>query len=106
MSHDYKRLGVKNNSRSQMSQGYKRLSTICKRYKVQGYKRLTVTNLSWLLKWPIFMQTGKIGTGKNTKSLFFLLGLRTCFESKKFLSNSCPELRYHFFQPAKFVKGQ
>ena len=58
------------------------------------------------IKWPIFRQTGKIGTGKNTKSLFFLLGWRTCFESKKFLSNSCPELRYHFFQPAKFVKGQ
>ena len=41
-----------------------------------------------LVKWRIFTQTGKIGSGKNTKSLFFLLGLkytlRTCFESKIF----------------------
>ena len=44
----------------------------------------------------IFSQPGKIGTGKKIKSLFFLLGLkytlRTCFESKNFSSNSCPEL--------------
>ena len=26
-------------------------------------------------QWPIFTQTGKIGSGKNTKYLFFLLGL-------------------------------
>ena len=40
------------------------------------------------LKWPIFRQADKIGTGKNKKSLFFLLGLkytlRACFESKGF----------------------
>ena len=46
----------------------------------------------YLHKWRIFSQPGKIGTGKNTKSLFFLLGLkytlRTCFESKNFSSNS------------------
>ena len=43
--------------------------------------------------WRIFSQPGKIGSGKNTKSLFFLLGLKyTCFESKNFLLNSCPEL--------------
>ena len=47
-------------------------------------------------KWRIFSQPGKIRTGKNEKYLFFLLGLkytlRTCFESKNFSSNSCPEL--------------
>ena len=49
-----------------------------------------------LLKWRIFSQSGKIGTDKNTKYLFFLLGLkytlRTCFEPKNFLSHSSPEL--------------
>ena len=53
----------------------------------------------YLLKWRILSQTGKIGSGKNTKFLFFLLGLkytlRTCFESKNFSSNSCPELSNH-----------
>ena len=39
----------------------------------------------------IFSQPLKIGTGKNEKSLFFLLGLRTCFESKNFMSNAYPE---------------
>ena len=47
-------------------------------------------------RWRIISQPGKKGIGKNTKSLFFLLGLkftlRTCFESKNFSSNSCPEL--------------
>ena len=37
-----------------------------------------------------------MGSGKNKKSLFCLLGLkitlRTCFESNNFLLNSCPEL--------------
>ena len=41
--------------------------------------------LFWF-KWRIFSQPSKIGTGKNTKSLFFLLGLkytlRTCLELK------------------------
>ena len=41
-------------------------------------------------------RTGLEGSGKNTKSGFFLLGLkytlRTCFKSKKFLLKSCPEL--------------
>ena len=50
------------------------------------------------LKWPIFTETGKIGSGKNKKMLFFLLGLtytlKTHFMSKMFSSNSCPELRY------------
>ena len=45
-------------------------------------KKLTV---ALLLKWPIFNQTGKTGTGKNTNYLFFLLGLKytlsSCFES-------------------------
>ena len=48
------------------------------------------------LKWRILSRKGKIGNGKNTKYFFFLLGLkdtlRTCFEPKNFLSNSCPEL--------------
>ena len=38
-----------------------------------------------LLNWRILSQPAKIGSGKNKKSLFFLLGLkitlRTCFES-------------------------
>ena len=46
-------------------------------------------------KWRNLSQTGKIGSGKNTKKNF-LLGLKyilsTCFESKNFSSNSCPEL--------------
>ena len=41
-------------------------------------------------------QIGLEESGKNNKSGFFLLGLnytlRTCFESKKFLSKCCPEL--------------
>ena len=45
--------------------------------------------------------SGKIGTCKNTKPLFFLLGLkyalRSCFEPKNFLSDSCPELSIHVF---------
>ena len=65
-----------------------------------------ITLVSWFryhpeinnLKWRIFIQAGKIGSGENTKSLLFLLDLkytlRTCFESKKFWSSSCPELRY------------
>ena len=63
--------------------------------------------LIFWFKWPIFSQTGKIGTDKNTKYLFFLLGLKyslsTCFEHKKVLSNSCPELRYqvHHFSVCK-----
>ena len=48
------------------------------------------------IKWRNLSQTGKIGSGKNQKYFFFLLGLkyslRTCFESKNFSSNSCPEL--------------
>ena len=48
------------------------------------------------IKWRIFNQPGKIVSGRNKESLFFLLGLkitlRTCFESNNFLSNSCPEL--------------
>ena len=48
------------------------------------------------VKWRILSRPGKIGTGKNTKYIFLLLGLkytlRTCFESKNFSSNSCPEL--------------
>jgi hypothetical protein len=47
-------------------------------------------------KWRILSQPTKIGSGKNKKSLFFLLGLkitlRTCFECNNFSSNSCPEL--------------
>ena len=47
-------------------------------------------------KWTILSRTGKIGSGKNTKYFFFVLVLmytfRTCFESKNFLSNSCPVL--------------
>ena len=31
------------------------------------------------IKWPIFRQTGKIGTGKNTKSFFFPTGLEDMF---------------------------
>jgi hypothetical protein len=59
-----------------------------------------VRNNNWLtkisLKWRILSQPTKIGSGKNKKSLFFLLGLkitlRTCFESNNFSSNSYPEL--------------
>ena len=66
-----------------------------------GISRYSLWHVAFLtrtisFKWRIFSQPGKIGTGKNTKSLFFLLGLkftlRTCFESKNFSSNSCPEL--------------
>ena len=53
-------------------------------------------NPSEYFKWPIFTQKGKIGTCKNPKSRFFLLGwkytLRICFESKNFLPKSCPDL--------------
>ena len=56
-----------------------------------------------LLKWRIFSQPGKIETGKNTKSLYFLLGLKTCFESVNFSSNSCPELSN---QVLTFSEGQ
>ena len=46
-------------------------------------------------------------SGKNPKSGFFLLGLmytsRKCFESKKFLSKSCPELSN---QVLSFSEGQ
>jgi hypothetical protein len=60
-----------------------------------------------LLKWRILSQPAKIGSGKNKKSLFFLLGLkitlRTCFESNNFLSNSCPELSN---QVLSFSEGQ
>ena len=62
---DQKCLRVTNFSDLQTSQGY----------KVQGYKRLTVIKLSWLLKWPIFMQASKFGIGKNTEHLFLLLPL-------------------------------
>ena len=59
------------------------------------------------MKWRILNQTGEIGSGKNTKFLFFLLGLkytlRTCFESKNFSSNSCPELSN---QVLSFSEGQ
>ena len=52
-------------------------------------------------------QTAKIGSGKNKKSSFFLLGLkitlRTCFESNNFSSNSCPELSN---QVLSFSEGQ
>ena len=58
-------------------------------------------------KWKIFSRPGKLGSGRNIKSLFFLLGLkytfRTCFESKKFLSKSCPELSN---QVLSFSEGQ
>ena len=41
------------------------------------------------LKWQFFTETGKVRSGKNPKSRFFLLEvhLETCFESKTFLSN-------------------
>ena len=59
------------------------------------------------LKWRIVSQPAKIGSGKNGKSLFFLLSLkitlRTCFESNNFLSNSCPELSN---QELSFPEGQ
>ena len=48
-----------------------------------------------LIKWRILSQPGRIGSGKNKKSLNCLLGLkitlRTCFESNNFSSNSCPQ---------------
>ena len=60
-----------------------------------------------LIKWPFFIETSLDGSGKNKKSWFFLLGLkytlRTCFESKKFLSKSCPELSN---QVLSFSEGQ
>ena len=59
------------------------------------------------LKWRILSQPTKIGSGKNKKSLFFLLGLkitlRTCFESNNISSNSCPELSN---QVLSFSEGQ
>ena len=59
------------------------------------------------LKWRILSQPGRIGSGKNKKSLFCLLGLkitlRTCFESNNFSSNSCPELSN---QVLSFSEGQ
>ena len=59
------------------------------------------------IKWPCARNTGRSGSGKNQKSWFFLLGLkytlRTCFESKKFLSKSCPELSN---QVLSFSEGQ
>ena len=52
--------------------------------------------LCLLLKQRILSRTGKIGSGKSTKYFFSLLGmrytLRTCFKSRYFSSNSCPEL--------------
>ena len=60
-----------------------------------------------LIKWSFFRETSMDGSGKNKKSWFFLLGLkytlRTCFESKKFLSKSCPELSN---QVLSFSEGQ
>ena len=59
------------------------------------------------IKWRIFSRPSKIGSGKNTKYFFFILGLkytlRTCFESKNFSSNSCPELSN---QVLSFSAGQ
>ena len=41
----------------------------------------------YLIKWPLFTETGKVGSGKNPKCEFLLLGLkyilRTCFDYKK-----------------------
>ena len=58
-------------------------------------------------KWRILSQPTKIESGKNKKSLFFLLGLkitlRTCFESNRFSSNFCPELSN---QVLSFSEGQ
>ena len=58
-------------------------------------------------KWRIFSQPGKIGTGKNTKSLFFLLALkytlRTCFESKNFLLKSSEQSGTQFFSLSNLV---
>ena len=55
-----------------------------------------ISQLYMTLKWSFARDTGWSGSGKNKKSWFFLLGLkytlRTCFESKNFSSNSCPEL--------------
>ena len=52
------------------------------------------------IKWPIFTQTGKIEPGKNTKYLFFLLGLkytlRTCFESKHIERNLNFDRKQHW----------
>jgi len=36
-------------------------------------------NDNFYLKWRIFSQPSKIGTGKNTKSLFFLLGFSVVY---------------------------
>jgi hypothetical protein len=64
-----------------------------------------------LFKWRIFSQPGKIGTGKNARFLFFLLGLKytlsTFFESKNVLPNPCPELSNQVlsFQPVKFANS-
>ena len=59
------------------------------------------------IKWAIFRETGIIGSGKNPKSEFFLLGfkytLKVCFESKKFLSDFCHELRYPSSMPTLLV---
>ena len=44
------------------------------------------------------------GSSKKTRLKYIL---RTCFEPKKILSKSCPELsiRYSVFQPVKFITG-
>ena len=67
-------------------------------------------NIRIVFKWRNLSQTGKIGSGKNTKYFLFLLGLkytlRTCFESKIFLSNSFPELsnQQFSFSTLHFIK--
>ena len=61
----------------------------------------------FVLSGHFFSQAGLEGSGKNPKSRFFLLGLkytlRTCFESKKFLSKSCPELSNQVLSLSNFL---
>ena len=77
MSHDYKRLGVTNNTRSKMSQGYKllRFANVSglQSSGIQASHGDKIVLASF--KWPIFMQASKFGIGKNTEHLFLLLPL-------------------------------
>ena len=66
--------------------------------------------MSWL-KWRILSRTSKIGSGKNTKYFFFLLGLkytlRTCFETKNFFVKFLPwaeQSGTHFFRLSNLLE--
>ena len=74
---------------------------------LQGCKTFRYNARHVRLKWRILSRTSSEQSGKNEIFGFFLLGfkytLRKCFESKNFLSKSCPELSN---QVLSFSEGQ